>query len=87
MGKRRRPACGCLFAPRRNIPQQRHCSKSNCQSTCRRPWQRQKVKSEPDYRANQAAAQQRWRDRHPDDQGGYRHSHPRAPHEMANDNA
>jgi hypothetical protein len=66
MIKRRCAGCGCLFVPRRNVPQQRYCSKRACQRTRRRRWQRHKLKADADYRANQAAAQRRWRERHPD---------------------
>jgi hypothetical protein len=76
MAKRRCAACGCLFAPRGNVPQQRYCSKRACQRTRRRRWQRQKLKRDPDYRANQAAAQRRWRERHPEYWRRYRQSHP-----------
>jgi len=76
MAKRRCAACGCLFVPRRNVPQQRDCAKRACQRTRRRRWQRQKLKVDADYRANQAAAQQRWRERHPDYWRRYRQSHP-----------
>jgi hypothetical protein len=76
MAKRRCAACGCLFEPRRNVPQQRYCSRRSCQRTRRRRWQRQKLKADADYRANQAAAQRRWRERHPDYWRGYRQSHP-----------
>ena len=43
MAKRRCAACGCLFEPRRNVPQQSYCSKRSCQRTRRRRWQRQNV--------------------------------------------
>lgn len=76
MGKRRCAACGCLFVPRRNVPQQRYCTKRACQRTRRRRWQRQKLKADADYRANQAAAQRRWRERHPEYWRGYRQRHP-----------
>jgi hypothetical protein len=76
MAKRRCAACGCLFEPRRNVPQQRYCSRRSCQRTRRRRWQRQKLKADADYRANQAAAQRCWRERHPDYWRGYRQSHP-----------
>jgi hypothetical protein len=76
MAKRRCAACGCLFVPRRNVPQQRYCSKRACQRTRRRCWQRQKLKADADYRTNQAAAQQRWRERHPEYWRRYRQSHP-----------
>ncbi len=76
MAKRRCAACGCLFMPRRNVPQQRYCAKRACQRTRRRRWQRQKLKADADYRANQAAAQRRWRERHPAYWRGYRQHHP-----------
>ena len=76
MAKRRCAACGCLFEPRRNVPQQRYCSKRSCQRTRRRRWQRQKLKTDADYRANQAAAQRRWREDHPDYWRMYRQRHP-----------
>jgi hypothetical protein len=34
------------------------------------------LKQDPDYRVNQAAAQRRWRERHPDYWRKYRQSHP-----------
>jgi hypothetical protein len=76
MAKRRCAACGCLFVPRRNVPQQRYCAKRACQRTRRRRWQRQKLKTDADYRANQAAAQQRWRERHRGYWRRYRERHP-----------
>ena len=76
MAKRRCAACGCLFTPRRNVPQQRYCSKRACQRTRRRRWQRQKLKTDADYRANQEEAQRRWRERHRDYWRRYRQTHP-----------
>jgi hypothetical protein len=76
MAKRRCAGCGGLFVPRRNVPQQRYCSNRACQRTRRRRWQRQKLKADADYRANQAAAQQRWRERHADYWRRYRQAHP-----------
>jgi hypothetical protein len=78
MAKRRCAACGCVFEPRRNVAQQRYCSKQACQRTRRRRWQRQKLKMDADYRANQAAAQRRWRERHPEYWRQYRQRHPDA---------
>ncbi|MEA3278221.1 MAG: hypothetical protein U9Q81_23615 [Pseudomonadota bacterium] len=76
MAKRRCAACGCLFEPRRNVPHQRYCSERACQRTRRRRWQRRKLKADADYRANQAAAQRRWRERHPQYWRAYRKRHP-----------
>jgi hypothetical protein len=63
MAPRRCAACGCPFEPRRNVPHQRYCSKPECQRTRRRRWQRHKLRSDADYRANQAVAQRRWAER------------------------
>ena len=76
MDRIRCAACEDLFSPRRNVPDQRFCSKPECQRERRRRWQRQKLKEDSDYRANQAAAQRRWRERNPDYWRRYRQSHP-----------
>lgn len=76
MGTRRCAACAERFTPRRNVPDQQYCSKPQCQRERRRRWQRQKLRQDPDYRANQTAAQQRWRERHPEYWRRYRQSHP-----------
>ncbi len=75
MAERRCAACGRRFVPRRNVPEQRYCSKPECQRTRRRRWQREKLQVDPDYRANQAAAQQRWRERHREYWRAYRERH------------
>ena len=76
MDRTRCAACDDLLTPRRNVPNQKYCSKPECQRERRRRWQRQKLKEDPDYRANQAAAQRRWRERHPKYWRRYRQSHP-----------
>ena len=76
MAKRRCAACGGLFAPRRNVPDQRYCSEPVCQRARRRRWQRDKRQRDADYRANQAAAQRAWCARHRDYWRRYRRSHP-----------
>ncbi len=76
MGTKRCAACGERFSPRRNVPDQRYCAKRACQRERRRRWQREKLKQDPDYRANQAAAQRRWRERNPDYWRNYRRTHP-----------
>ncbi|MES9904196.1 MAG: hypothetical protein ABW168_16175 [Sedimenticola sp.] len=69
-------ACNDLFISRANVPNQSFCSKPHCQRERRRRWQRKKLKEDADYRANQAAAQKRWRERNPDYWCRYRQSHP-----------
>ncbi len=76
MANRQCAACGCLFVPRRNVPHQRYCAKRACQRARRRGWQRQKLKDDADYRANQSAAQRRWSERHPTYWRDYRQRHP-----------
>ena len=76
MDKTRCAACEDLFAPQCNVSDQTYCSKPECQRERRRRWQRQKLREDPDYRANQTAAQRRWRERHPDYWSRYRRTHP-----------
>lgn len=69
-------ACDDLFTPRRNVLNQRFCSKPECQRERRRRWQRKKLREDADYRANQAAAQQRWQKHHANYWRHYRQTHP-----------
>ncbi len=76
MGSKQCAACGDRFTPCRNVPNQEYCSKPECQRERRRRWQREKLKQDPDYRANQAAAQRSWRERNPEYWRKYRQAHP-----------
>lgn len=76
MGTKRCTGCGERFIERRNVPDQKYCSKPHCQRMRRSRWQREKLKRDADYRANQAAAQRRWRERHREYWRNYRKSHP-----------
>jgi hypothetical protein len=76
MAKRRCVGCARSFEPRRHVPHQRYCSRPECQRARRRCWQREKLAADADYRANQAAAQQCWRERHPEYWRHYRRCHP-----------
>jgi hypothetical protein len=58
------------------VARQRYCTAAACQRERRRRWQRAKRESDPDYRDNQAQAQRRWRQRHPDYWRDYRRRHP-----------
>jgi hypothetical protein len=69
-------ACHDLFTPKKHVPHQCFCSKPACQRERRRRWQRQKLQDDADYRANQAAAQKRWRENNPDYWRRYRQTHP-----------
>lgn len=69
-------ACGALFTPLAHVPNQRYCSLKVCQRARRRNWQRARMRTDPDYRANQAKAQATWCTRHPDYWRRYRETHP-----------
>lgn len=55
--------CGQRFHPRPQVPGQTYCSAPDCQRARKRQWQRDKLRSDPDYRLNQRAAQQAWAQR------------------------
>lgn len=72
-------ACGCcgrLFTPRPNVPDQQYCSRRECQNARRQRWRKKKLKSDPDYKANQYDAQRRWCEKNPDYWKDYRSEHP-----------
>ena len=57
--------CRCLFLPNPRIKNQRFCSKPTCQRVRKTQWQRDKMATDPDYRANQSDCQRSWKQRHP----------------------
>jgi hypothetical protein len=69
-------ACGQRFTLRPQVPTQRYCSTPSCQRERHRRWQQDKRQSDPDYRDNQARAQQAWSQRNRDYWSTYRDSHP-----------
>lgn len=44
-------------------PEQAYCGKPDCRKARRREWQRQKIKTDPDYRANQKQSQKHWQEK------------------------
>jgi hypothetical protein len=76
MSIRRCLACADWFPPSPRIPNQAYCTRPECQRERRRRWQREKRRSDEDYRSNQARCQERWRDSHPDYWQRYRAEHP-----------
>lgn len=68
--------CGQLFETRPQTPHQAYCSSPTCQRARKRLWQREKLKSDSDYRDNQRDAQRAWQKRHPDYWRQYRNAHP-----------
>jgi len=75
--RRRCAACGELFRPCSQVPNQMYCSGSACQRERRRRWQQAKRQSDADYRENQARAQRAWAEGHRDYWPRYRQTHPR----------
>ncbi|HEY4580403.1 MAG TPA: hypothetical protein VIG89_05150 [Candidatus Acidoferrales bacterium] len=76
MESRRCAACGKVFRPRHQVPQQCYCAAPACQRERRRLWQQAKRQSDPDYRDNQTRAQRAWRKRNPDYWRDYRLENP-----------
>ena len=68
--------CRRLLPLNPSISNQRFCNRPKCQQTRRNKWRRAKLKNDPDYRANKADAQRRWRQKNPDYQKRYRDEHP-----------
>lgn len=58
-------SCGREFSVRPQSPKQTYCSAPECQRERRRRWNRAKLEADPDYRANQLAAQRAWHARNP----------------------
>jgi len=67
--------CGSWFRPRANVPKQQYCSERRCQNARRQRWRKQKLKTDPDYRADQYAAQKRWCRKNPGYWRKYRSTH------------
>jgi hypothetical protein len=58
------------------VKNQLYCGKKECQRARKRIWQKRKMATDPDYRANQRACGKAWRDRNPDYWRNYRANHP-----------
>ncbi|ARK96186.1 hypothetical protein [Burkholderia pseudomallei] len=67
--------CGDVFEPRPQTPEQVYCSSSACQRARKRQWQREKLRTDSDYRDNQRDAQRAWLSRNPDYWRQYRRDH------------
>jgi hypothetical protein len=68
--------CGRYFIPDPRQKHPRYCGKPACQRARKAAWQRDKIRGDPDYRANQKRCQQDWCKAHPDYWKGYRQRHP-----------
>lgn len=74
--RRRCAACGKLFKVLPQVPDQSYCAEPACQRERRKLWQRIRRAEDPDYRDNQARAQEAWLERNPDYWRDYRRRNP-----------
>lgn len=75
MEKRFCMVCFAAFYVVPQCPNQLYCSARQCQQVRKNRWQ-QAARKDPDYRENQARAQERWCVSHPDYWRTYRAEHP-----------
>ena len=68
--------CHQSFSPRPQNPDQQYCSERVCQRARKRIWQQRKLLADPDYHANQSAAQSCWQKKNPDYWSKYRERNP-----------
>lgn len=68
--------CGRAFSPDPRVKNQRYCTEKDCQRARKRKWQKEKLATDSDYKANQRACQIEWHARHPGYYQEYRRSHP-----------
>ncbi len=57
--------CRCNVPANPRSKGQQYCGKDGCQRARKRAWQRAKMATDPDYRANQRDAQKQWRESNP----------------------
>ncbi|WP_052507058.1 hypothetical protein [Desulfonatronovibrio magnus] len=76
MSRKRCKFCRCLFILNARNPDQKYCSKPDCQKARKRRWQKKKVKDDEAYRLNKQDAQKRWCEKNPDYWKNYRENNP-----------
>jgi hypothetical protein len=69
--------CRRLFVPNPRAKNHQYCDREACQRVRRSRWQRQKIKSDPEYRKDQQESQQCWAEQNRDYWQRYREQHPR----------
>ena len=74
--EKRCECCKKRFIPHPAVRDQRYCSNPECQKARKKKWQKEKLASDSDYRANQAEAQRQWRSRNRDYWRQYRKRNP-----------
>jgi hypothetical protein len=68
--------CQQIFRPSTYRPQQKVCSKPECQRRRRTEYHRQKVRHDPEYAEIVRDSQKKWREAHPSYPRQYRQQHP-----------
>ncbi len=76
MKRRKCKNCNELFVITPKHPDQKYCSRKECQRARKTQWQRQKLSIDDDYRENQADCQVRWTEKNPGYWKRYREKHP-----------
>jgi len=77
MEEKRCAHCGCPLDFNPRVKNQHYCGRKECQRARKRLWQKAKMATDPDYRANQQECNKAWRGRNPDYWRNYRKNHPR----------
>ena len=67
--------CGKIVPSNPCVKHQLYCSEPECQRERNRLWQKHKLKTDPDYHANQMDCQQRRKEKHPDYWRNWRQTH------------
>jgi len=68
--------CLRFFCPNPRVKEQRYCGRQRCQRARKSRWQKQKMKTDPDYQANQKRAWRSWQERNRNYWGPYREKRP-----------
>lgn len=70
------PNCRRVFVPDPRVKNHRYCRRQECQRLRRRRWQREKMRTDPDYCKNQQESRTSWTEKHPDYYRKYRAKNP-----------
>jgi hypothetical protein len=68
--------CGRFYVPDPRQRNQRYCGRKMCQRARKAAWQREKMRTDADYRANQRGSQEAWLRAHAGYWKRYRATHP-----------
>ncbi len=68
--------CGRHFILNPRVKDQRYCGGKECQRARKTLWQREKMRTDPEYQANQRESHRSWRERNPGYWKEYRIGHP-----------